>query len=329
MTTAIRTLAAALSGILFLAPTDEARADPKQECSAAYDATQSLRDDGKLVDARKQARLCSDMLCPAFVREDCSQWLMEIDALVPTVVFTAKDTAGASTFAVRVLLDGRVLLDQLDGSAVLLDPGEHHVRFEIASMGALEKDIVVRKGEKNRTIDASFDSHVAQPKPPSVKPELEPKTAPPPVQVVVPIMAAPVVAPVIKPISSLKSPTSSASSTPTWAWISGGTGLGLGLLGTVFGIVSWSANDTAVKLCGGDVKRCSEHDAMKADPFVKKRDDNRSVFIALTTVGSMGLLAGILGSITVRRSTSNAPKAVSFTPFVSPAGAGFSARGVF
>ncbi len=294
-----RTLTAAFFCLLFLTPTAEARADQKQECSAAYDATQSLRDEGKFIAARKQALACSDMLCPAFVREDCSQWLIDIDAVVPTVVFTAKDAAGASTFAVRVLLDGRVLLDRLDGSAVVLDPGEHHVRFEIASMGALEKDIVVRKGERNRTIDASFDSHVAQTKPPSMKPDLEPRTAPPPVKIVAPIIVAPVVAPIIKPISSLKPPTPSESSIPTWAWISGGTGLGLALVGAL-GIAS-----------------------------VQKSDSTTNVFIGLTTVGSMGFLAGLLGTIKIGTSPTSTPKAVSFVPIASPSGGGFLALGVF
>lgn len=328
MTRVATTLTAAFSGILFLAPTAEARADQKQECSAAYDATQSLRDEGKLLDARTQALVCSGAPCPAFVREDCAQWLSEIDAVVPTVVFTAKDAAGSSILAVRVILDGRVLLDRLDGSAVAMDPGAHHVRFEIAATGVLEKEIVVRRGEKNRTIDASFESRVAQPTLPSVKPESEtkPKPVPSPVQAVVPIVAVPVAAPVPKSIEPFKP---SKTTVPTWGWISGGTGVGLGLIGAVFANSSWNANEAAAKQCGGNVKICSGINVIKAAPFLRTRDDHRTVFIALTTVGSMALLGGILGSINAGLSTSKAPNAVSFAPIVSPAGGGFLARGVF
>lgn len=304
MTTVIKTLSAALSSIVFLTPPAEARADQKQECSAAYDATQSLRDEGKLLDARRQALVCSGAPCPAFVREDCTQWLSEIDAVVPTVVFTAKDAAGSNTLAVRVILDGRVLLDHLDGSAVAVDPGAHHVHFEIAAMGALEKEIMVQKGQKTRVIDASFESSVAKPSPPLAKPEPAPapKSAPPPLKVVVPIVTVPAVAPVSEPLKPATPPAPSTppvTTTPTWARISGGTGLGLAVIGSV-GIVSAQASGSET-----------------------------NVFIGLTTVGSMGFLAGLLGTIKIGTSPTSAPKTVSFAPIASPAGGGFLALGVF
>jgi hypothetical protein len=51
-----RNVAAALAASI-LAAGAGARADSKQECAAAYEKTQTLREQGKLIDARKQAVL--------------------------------------------------------------------------------------------------------------------------------------------------------------------------------------------------------------------------------------------------------------------------------
>lgn len=318
-----------MSGLLLLATTVEARADQKQECSAAYDATQALRDEGKLLDARKRALACADMRCPAFVREDCSRWLIEIDAFVPTLVFKVEDESGADIPTARVKVDGLVLSDWLGGRAVPVDPGEHLVRLEVAGMGASQQTIVVRQGEKNRKIAASFkrQSAVSAPPPPSpVNPAPKTRPSPPPA----PVVLATVVAPVAPPGSGMSEPTPPVKEQiPTWAWISGGAGVAFLALGVGYGISAASAGDKANALCGGDADHCPPRNAPAAAPFVSARDDDGRVFIAMTTVGLLGIVAGALGSIVSATPITSAPKAVSVTPFVSPFGGGVGARGVF
>lgn len=122
-----------------LAASAAARADVKQECVAAYEKTQTLRDQGKLLDARKQAVVCSAPACPSQAIKDCVQWLAAIDASLPTVVLMALDPAGAETLDVRVTVDGQALAAKLDGKAVALDPGQHVLRFEMAGAEAVEQ----------------------------------------------------------------------------------------------------------------------------------------------------------------------------------------------
>lgn len=163
MTTVSRLLTASLLGALALASAAEARADQKQECSAAYVATQSLRDEDKLLDAQRQALVCIDAACPAFIREDCARWLAEIEALTPTIVFKAEDASGAAAPGVHLKVDGRAIPDWFIGKPVPLDPGEHQVSFEREGSDPINLSILARKGEKNRKVVASFKRPAAIP----------------------------------------------------------------------------------------------------------------------------------------------------------------------
>jgi len=133
-----------------------ARADAKQDCNAAYEETQTLREKGKLIDAHTRALACSAATCSPHVVKECEQWLAEIDASTPTVVFSAVDASGADTAAVRVSVDGRVFRDTLDGKSVPVDPGKRVVRFELAGSEPIEQTLLIRQGEKNRSVVASF-----------------------------------------------------------------------------------------------------------------------------------------------------------------------------
>ena len=153
-TRALLTATATLLGS-FTADAD-AHADSKQECAAAYEKTQSLRERGKLLDARQQAIACSASTCSVYVVRDCTQWLAEIDASMPTVVFTVENATGPDPSAVRVTVDGQTVAQTLDGKPVLLDPGEHVVRFEMTGVEAVEQKVTIQGGEKNRKLSASF-----------------------------------------------------------------------------------------------------------------------------------------------------------------------------
>ena len=75
----------------------------------------------------------------------------------------------------RVLIDGVAVAQSIDARALPIDPGEHAVRFELASGQGVEDKILVRPGEKNKMIELSF-----QPKAPP-PPAAKPAPAPPPV----------------------------------------------------------------------------------------------------------------------------------------------------
>lgn len=124
-------------------------------CFDAYPEAQRLRKQGKLRKAQAQLVICSQEDCPGAIRSDCTTWLSEVEKALPTVVIEARDAKGEETAAVRVLVDGELLAERLDGKALALDPGEHTLRFEHAGK-TQEQKVLIREGETRRKIDVRF-----------------------------------------------------------------------------------------------------------------------------------------------------------------------------
>jgi hypothetical protein len=169
-------------------------ADPsKQECVAANESAQDLQRTGRLLDARVQLATCIATSCPAAVRQDCAQRLEEVTRIVPTVIFEAKDASGNDLGTVRVVMDGKRLVERLDGNAVQVDPGEHHFVFESDGFAPLEKLVVVRVAEKDRVVRVTLVPRPVEPpqKPAVTEPPLPVSPPPPPVLPPAPPPAAP------------------------------------------------------------------------------------------------------------------------------------------
>src|SRR3954466_9445241 len=128
-----------LSAMLFaaaaaalLAPAGRAvAADPTTgDCLTANDKSISLRNEHKLLGARTQLLVCAASSCPAEIRKECTRRIDLINASLPTVVFEAKDGSGNDLSAVTVKMDGELLADKLEGTAISLDPGAHSFTFD-------------------------------------------------------------------------------------------------------------------------------------------------------------------------------------------------------
>jgi hypothetical protein len=132
-----------------------ARADTKAECASAYESSQEQKGQGRLRDARKSLVTCSQSACPAFIKKDCAKWLSEVEALLPSVVFSAK--AGSEEVTdVKVALGDDVLATSLDGRAVDMDPGTHTFVFESPQYGKKEVTLVVKEGQKAQAVEVQF-----------------------------------------------------------------------------------------------------------------------------------------------------------------------------
>jgi hypothetical protein len=134
-----------------------------EDCIAAYEQTQTLRKDGKLMNARSQAALCARPECPALLARDCSKWIGELDASIPTVVLDARSASGVELTDVRVKVDGATLVEHIDGKAIQVDPGTRTFVFDAPGAVAVEKMLVVREGEKNRKISVTIAVTGSQP----------------------------------------------------------------------------------------------------------------------------------------------------------------------
>jgi hypothetical protein len=149
----------ALAAVLFAENASSAEPTPddeKRACFRAVDEAQRLHIAHKLVEARDQFLVCARPVCPALFRSDCVRWLAEVEAALPSVVLGAKDAQGQDLIDVHVSMDGRRVTDRLEGTSIAVDPGPHVFRFEWEAHGAVERQAVIREGEKDRLVSASF-----------------------------------------------------------------------------------------------------------------------------------------------------------------------------
>jgi hypothetical protein len=152
---AVSSVALALA-LLVAAP--PASADPT--CITAYEQTQTLRKDGKPLASKAQAALCSRDSCPALLTKDCTKWLAELDAVIPTVVLDPRTPAGALRTDVRVKLDGAALNEKIDGRPIPLEPGAHTFVFEADGAAPVERSLVLKENEKNKKVTVSLAASV-------------------------------------------------------------------------------------------------------------------------------------------------------------------------
>lgn len=134
-------------------PAGEVRADDKQACLDAYALGQRLQRAEEFIEARRQLRTCASSTCPAFVQADCARWLSEVEAAIPSVVLSARTPDGRDVIKVEVTMDGRSLLDHLDGKSVELDPGVHELVFKSDGFRPEQREVVIKTAEQNRKVE--------------------------------------------------------------------------------------------------------------------------------------------------------------------------------
>jgi hypothetical protein len=177
-------LVVAAAIVLCPAAAPAARADDdaeaaKRECLARHEEAQIARRDRRMIDARAALRLCSAAACPGAIRADCLEWLDQVARSLPSVVVSAR-ARGQDLSAVKVLVDGKLAAERLNGAALELDPGEHRFRFEAAPWPPVERTILVSEGVQNRPVDVEFAPPLPAPSPPAAAAATGKPLAPPP-----------------------------------------------------------------------------------------------------------------------------------------------------
>jgi hypothetical protein len=86
------------------------------------------------------------------VRAECGRWLGEIDALLPSIVVSARTSSGADLTGARVIVDGEPITGSLDGRPFTLDPGPHKIRVEASGYAPVEETALLSEGDKARPL---------------------------------------------------------------------------------------------------------------------------------------------------------------------------------
>jgi len=275
---------------VFVSASPAFAAEPsKQECVAANEAAQDLQRTGKLREARATLAVCTAASCPGAVREDCGQRLREVESSIPKLVFAAKDAAGHDLGAVHVTMDGESLLEKLDGSATMVDPGEHHFTFEADGFRKNETTLLVREGEVDR-----------------------------PVRVVLISTSAP-------PEGTASAAGEGDNTRRALGITLGVVGLGGMAAGAVFGILAKSTYDQVTKDCGQTVRQCVDPNGNYHDDYntaVNQATVSTVAFIA----GGVLFAAGAVIFLTAPSVTTGE---VAIAPTVTHEGGGFLLRGTW
>jgi hypothetical protein len=150
----------------------------KQACFESHAASQELRLEGSLIEARNKLKVCSDASCPAMLRTDCASWFADVEQAIPSVIFNV-ERDGNDVSEAKVSVDGISLTEKLDGTAFEFNPGAHRFKFEIPEFPATEQTVVLRQAEKRRAVRVEF--RTPQPISPSSPTGPGPGTQPTPV----------------------------------------------------------------------------------------------------------------------------------------------------
>jgi hypothetical protein len=275
----------------------------KQECIAANEGAQALRQAGKLLDARSKLSICMAASCPGPVREDCGQRLDDLRGAIPSVVFDIKDAAGGDLVGVQVSIDGNA--PGVAGvTAVPLDPGPHAFHFEAAGVPSVDKSLVLREGERDRRVSVVIETPVATA--PSVSPlPLESKGA-----VEMPARQG-----------EQTSISGTGDTQRSAGWIVGGTGIAAMGVGIIVGLVAKSSYEDATG-CSGT--QCTSKTGLAtSNSAIGTGNAATGIFV----VGALATTAGVVLWLTATRAPSTGAGGPSLNVGLTFGGA--VARGTF
>jgi len=253
-------------GLLLAGGGARAAAPTTAECLAASDASLKFDSEHKLRAERSQLLVCAAPQCPAEIRKECVSRVDEVNAEIPTLILQAKDASGADLTAVKVAMDGEVLADRLEGTALSVDPGEHTFTFEIAGQSPLSKTLLIQQSQKDRREVVTFG------------PPTAPGTVP--AMAHVPAAGAPTAASPAEGGHAL----ASAKILALAAGVIGVAGLGVG---TAFGLSAMSKRNDAQSVCPN---LCADQSG------VNKWSDAASAG-NISTIGFVGGGAAVAGAV--------------------------------
>jgi len=135
------------------------------ECLAASDASLAADNRHELRAERAQLLLCAASSCPADIRKECVSRVDEVNGQIPTILFAVKDGSGADLSAVKVTMDGEVLAERLEGTALSIDPGEHTFTFEAEGQPPAKRVLLIQEAQKDRREVIALGAQASAPGP--------------------------------------------------------------------------------------------------------------------------------------------------------------------
>ncbi len=149
-----------------------ARAEDVDACSVAYARGQEERLAGRLFNARTAFQQCATAACSTALTSDCSRWVKEVEADLPTIRVSVRDQQRAAVENLRVLIDGAVTPLGALSAPIVLEAGPHELRFEAPGYQSVHFEKALRPSDREVPVVVTL-----RPPPP---PARRPQTAPVP-----------------------------------------------------------------------------------------------------------------------------------------------------
>lgn len=131
--------------------------DAKLACIASFEEAQRERNAGHYLASRAALIQCSEPQCGDVLASECTRMYADVESATPSVVFSARDAArNADRSDVAVTMNGKPLLERLDGKPLPVDPGQYELVFSAPGVQPVKLPVVIRTGEKYRVINVVF-----------------------------------------------------------------------------------------------------------------------------------------------------------------------------
>jgi len=130
-------------------------------CATSAEQGERLRDEHKLLAARKAFLSCSQSDCPDFVKRDCAKWYEQLAQSIPTIVVEARDAERHDVPGARLTIDGVIVREHLDGLPIEVDPGEHTLTIDAPGFTTYSEHVLVAESERGRVVPLRIARPVA------------------------------------------------------------------------------------------------------------------------------------------------------------------------
>ena len=139
------------------------------QCIAFHTEGQRSSKSGDLKAALEAFTSCALEQCPDVVSAECINLRASVEKRLPTVLFSVTSAEGEDLTNYEIWMDDELLLDELDGHAVAVNPGQRTVAFVDEQGNRHEQVVVFHEGELARRVDYRLEPAVVPA--PKVAPE--------------------------------------------------------------------------------------------------------------------------------------------------------------
>jgi hypothetical protein len=130
----------------------------KVVCAEAFDRAKETVRGSQFRAAKEWFAKCARPNCGRALRRQCAVLHKEVIAALPTVVPVVTDATGPRSKDVEVKMDGEILTTHLDGTAIIVDPGDHEFTFAKDGEVLATRRFDVEKGQRDQIVAVTFPS---------------------------------------------------------------------------------------------------------------------------------------------------------------------------